>query len=123
MLVVCLPRTPLTLGLVDERVIAQLPRGALVVDVGRGGVVDEVALRAALERGDVGGVALDVFEEEPLPASSPWWTAPNTIVTPHVAGYGLRYEARAPSTCCSRTCAASRPARKLLHRVDRVSGY
>jgi phosphoglycerate dehydrogenase-like enzyme len=57
--------------------------GAYFVNVGRGPLVDEAALLDALRSGHLGGAGLDVFVEEPLPAGSPWWDAPNTIVTPH----------------------------------------
>jgi phosphoglycerate dehydrogenase-like enzyme len=121
-LLVCLPLTPQTRGLVDRRVIAQLPRGALVVNVGRGGVVDESALLDALLAGGVGGVALDVFEEEPLPPSSPWWTAPNAIVTPHLAGLGLRYVERAVDVLLENVRRLE-AGEELLHPVDRTAGY
>jgi phosphoglycerate dehydrogenase-like enzyme len=90
-LVVCAPLTAETRGLVDARALACLHRAAWVVNVARGGVVDEPALLEALREGRVGGAFLDVFEEEPLPPTSRWWTAPNVIVTPHVAGLGVRY--------------------------------
>jgi phosphoglycerate dehydrogenase-like enzyme len=121
-LVVCLPRTPQTEGLVDSRVIALLPPGAFVVNVARGGIVDEQALLEALARGDVGGVALDVFDQEPLPPSSPWWTAPNTIVTPHVAGFGLGYVERAVDILLENVRRLE-AGEELIHRVDRTSGY
>jgi phosphoglycerate dehydrogenase-like enzyme len=70
----------------------------------------------------VGGAALDVFDEEPLPASSPWWTTPNTIITPHVAGYGLRYEARAVDVLLENVRRLE-AGEALLHCVDRDAGY
>jgi phosphoglycerate dehydrogenase-like enzyme len=121
-LAVCLPRTPHTLGIVSREVIAQLPPGALVVNVGRGGLVDEAALLEALVRGDLGGAALDVFDEEPLPEKSPWWTAPNTLVTPHVAGHGLRYVERGVEVLLENVRRLER-GEELLHRVDRAWGY
>ena len=93
-LVVCVPLTAETRGLVDARALSLLANGAFVVNVARGGIIDEGALLGALESGELGGAALDVFDQEPLAPESPWWTAPNTIVTPHVAGYGLRYTQR-----------------------------
>ncbi len=57
-----------------------------MIDVARGGCVDERALLVALEAGEIAGAALDVFEEEPLPHDSPLWDAPNLIITPHMAG-------------------------------------
>ncbi|MEJ2383311.1 MAG: D-2-hydroxyacid dehydrogenase [Xanthomonadales bacterium] len=80
-----LPDTPATRGLLDAAAIATLRRGAYFVNVGRGSVVDEAALASALNEGHLGGAALDVFREEPLPRSSPLWHAENTLVTAHVA--------------------------------------
>lgn len=121
-LVVITPRTPETLGLIDAEVLSRLPTGAYVTSLGRGGVVDEQALLAALREGHIGGAALDVFVDEPLPKDSPWWTAPNTIVTPHVSGYGRYYLERVIVVVVEnlRRLAAGEP---LLHRVDRALGY
>ncbi len=85
-LVLTAPLTPETRGLIGERELALLPRGAHVVNVGRGELVDEPALVDALQSGHLGGAALDVFVVEPLPADSPLWDLPNVIVTPHSAG-------------------------------------
>jgi phosphoglycerate dehydrogenase-like enzyme len=82
-LVLSCPLTDETRGLVDARRLALLPRGARVVNVARGEIVDEPALVAALESGHLGGAYLDVFAKEPLPAESPLWDLPNVIVTPH----------------------------------------
>ena len=84
--VVVLPLTPQTEGLVDARLLALLPDDALVVNVGRGKVVDTDALVAELEAGRL-RAALDVTDPEPLPADHPLWRAPRTILTPHVGGY------------------------------------
>lgn len=67
-----------------------LPRGAVVVNVARGGVLDEEALVDLLATGHIGGAGLDVFETEPLPAASPLLLAPNTILSPHCASYSER---------------------------------
>ena len=75
-----------TRDLLDEAGIARLKPGALVVNAARGGVLDEDALARALERGHVGGAALDVFRVEPLPAGSPLRTAPRVLLSPHAAG-------------------------------------
>jgi phosphoglycerate dehydrogenase-like enzyme len=85
-LVLALPLTPDTRHLVDAAALDRLKPGALLVNVARGGVVDEDALVAALRTGRVGGAGLDVFAEEPLPASSPLWSLPGVIVTPHSSG-------------------------------------
>ena len=80
-----LPDTPATQGLLDAKAIAAMRPGAYFVNVGRGSVVDETALAEALNRHHLGGAALDVFNEEPLPRVSPLWHAENTLVTAHVA--------------------------------------
>ena len=121
-LVVCTPRTPSTRGLIDAAALARLPANAFVINVGRGGVVDEGALLAALHAGRVGGAALDVFEEEPLAADSPWWSAPNTIVTPHIAGLGRRYLERAVEVVLENVERLERGA-PLICQVDRAFGY
>jgi phosphoglycerate dehydrogenase-like enzyme len=85
-LVLALPLSEDTKQVLDARRLALLKRGAWLVNVGRGGLVDEAALVAALESGQLGGAGLDVFEVEPLPPESPLWSMPNVIVTPHNSG-------------------------------------
>lgn len=85
-LVVALPLTDSTRGLVSADVIDALPDDAYVVNVGRGEVVDQAALATALAGGRLGGAGLDVFATEPLPADDPLWDLPNVIITPHMAG-------------------------------------
>jgi phosphoglycerate dehydrogenase-like enzyme len=77
--------TPGTRRIINERTLALLPRGARLINVCRGGVVDEAAAIEALKSGQLGGAYLDVFEQEPLPADSPLWELPNVIVSPHNA--------------------------------------
>ncbi len=95
-LAMCLPDTPSTRGMIGVREIDLLPSDAFVVNVGRGSAIDENALVAALRAGHLGGAGLDVFEEEPLPPSSPLWGLEGVIVSPHfsnVVGFeqaGLR---------------------------------
>jgi phosphoglycerate dehydrogenase-like enzyme len=79
------PLTPQTRGLIDAGALAALPRGAHLLNVGRGELVNEPALIEALGKGELGGAYLDVFTEEPLPASSPLWSLPNVLVTPHAS--------------------------------------
>lgn len=86
-LVLAAPLTPDTEAIIDARRLARLPRGAWVVNVARGPLVDEPALVAALESGALGGAALDVFADEPLPPGSPLWRAPNLLITPHTSGF------------------------------------
>jgi phosphoglycerate dehydrogenase-like enzyme len=85
-LVLALPLSDATQHLLDARRIAAMKRGAWLVNVGRGGLVEEAALVAALASGHLGGAGLDVFETEPLPVESPLWSMPNVIVTPHNSG-------------------------------------
>lgn len=81
--VLACPATPETHHLIGARELAAVRPGALLVNVARGAVVDEAALADALHRGHLGGAALDVFEVEPLPASSPLWGLPNVLIAPH----------------------------------------
>jgi phosphoglycerate dehydrogenase-like enzyme len=85
--VIAAPLTAETNLLLDADAIAKLKPGAIVVNIARGQLVDEEALAAALLEGRLGGAALDVFTTEPLPASSPFWSLPNVIVTPHTSGF------------------------------------
>src|SRR5438270_707217 len=84
-LVIAAPLTASTDGLIGATELARLQRGALLVNVGRGQIVNQAAMLEALESGQLGGAALDVFEAEPLPADSPLWRMPNVIVSPHCA--------------------------------------
>ncbi len=94
-LVVAAPLTTQTRGLVGHEVLQALRPGAFLVDVSRGGIVDLNALLAALRSGQLGGAALDVFPQEPLPASHPLWRQENVIITPHISGNSRRYTERA----------------------------
>jgi len=85
--VLALPLSAETRHLLDASAIAAMKPGALLVNVGRGELVDEVALTAALENGALGGAGLDVFEKEPLPPESALWSLPGVIVTPHASGH------------------------------------
>ena len=84
-LVLSCPYTNETHHLVNAKALAALPRGAGIVNIARGGLIEEPALIDALRSGEIGGAYLDVFEQEPLPTSSPLWDLPNVIVTPHNA--------------------------------------
>jgi phosphoglycerate dehydrogenase-like enzyme len=121
-LALTLPLTAATRGILGARELAQLPRGAFVVNVGRGGLVDEPALIAALREGRLAGAGLDVFAEEPLPAASPLWEMPEVIITPHIAGDFEGFMDRmVPAFCANlRRYLAGQP---LENQVDPARGY
>lgn len=83
--VITLPLTPETRGLLDAPALAAMRPGAYLINVARGAIVDEPALIAALQSGHLGGAGLDVFDQEPLPPESPLWDMPKVIITPHVS--------------------------------------
>jgi phosphoglycerate dehydrogenase-like enzyme len=114
--VVSLPLTEQTVGLVDRATIGRLPPGCIFVNVGRGGVVDEPALMDALRDRRIAGAALDVFATEPLPADSPLWTLPNVLVTPHSAALSARENERIVELFCEnlRRYLDGRPLRNVV---------
>jgi phosphoglycerate dehydrogenase-like enzyme len=119
LLIVTVPLTDESRGLIDREVIAAMPAHAWLINISRGPIVDEAALLDALRATDVGGAVLDVFAEEPLPADSPWWDAPNTVVTPHASGVTLRYFDRLVIENVRRYLAGG----PLLNQVDPDRGY
>ena len=90
-----LPITPETRYSYNEKIFKAMKRGSYLINIGRGGVVDEKALIDALKSGHLAGAASDVFENEPLPEDDPIWTAPNMIVVPHIAGNTADYTRKA----------------------------
>ncbi len=89
--VISAPLTSRTRGLVDARVLGALPPRAVVINASRGALVDQVALESALRAGRLAGAALDVFDPEPVPPTSPLWHCPRLLLTPHVAGHEPAY--------------------------------
>ncbi len=92
-LVLLTPLSPATHHIVDGAILAAMKPSACLINLARGGVVEEAALLHALQTGGIAGAALDVFEQEPLPADHPFWSTPNLIVTPHTAGFHEGYAA------------------------------
>ncbi len=121
-LALTLPLTPATRGILGARELALLPEGTFVVNIGRGGQIDEAALVAALRSVRLGGAGLDVFADEPLPPDSPLWTAPRLMITPHVAGDFPGYMDRMVPLFCQnlRRYLAGQP---LQNVVDTALGY
>ena len=97
-LVALAPLTPETRGIVGAKLLGAMKKSAYLINVARGGVVDEPALIEALEAGTIAGAALDVFAQEPLPSDSPLWKTKNLTLFPHLGGYSQGYEERAMPT-------------------------
>lgn len=121
-LVISLPLTRQTYHLVGADELRLMKQNAILINVARGGIVDEQALVAALEDGHLAGAGLDVYEEEPLPANHPLWEMDNVIVSPHVAG---ATELRVDKALCLIEDNIRRflEGRPLLHLVDLHAGY
>ncbi len=118
-LVVTMPLTPASRGIIGREVIAALPDDAWLINVSRGALVDEPVLLDALQSGRLAGAVLDVFGTEPLPADSPWWDAPNVIVTPHASGHTLQFF----DELLIENVRRYRAAEPLLNMVDPGRGY
>lgn len=118
--VLLLPDTAATENALNARTLALLAKGAFVINPGRGPLIDDDALLAALDSGQVAHATLDVFRVEPLPADHPYWTHPNVTVTPHIAAETRVDEA---AHVIADNIARSERGEPLLHLVDRTVGY
>lgn len=121
-LVILLPLTPQTRGLIDARALRLMKSSAVLINVGRGPIVQEAALMDALRAGVIAGAGLDVFDHEPLPSDSPFYQMENVIITPHVSGASPTYLDRAIPLFCEnlRRYLTGAP---LLNVVDPARGY
>ena len=119
-LITLLPRTPDTENLLDARRLALLPPGAVILNPGRGALIDDEALLAALDAGHIAHATLDVFRIEPLPLDHPYWTHPRVTVTPHIAA-----DTRPDSAArvIAENIARGEAGKPFLHLVDRKRGY
>jgi phosphoglycerate dehydrogenase-like enzyme len=120
--VVCVPLLASTRGLIGPEVFAALKPSAVLIDVSRGGVVDEGALIAALDKGRIRGAALDVFTQEPLPPEYPLWGYGNVILTPHSSAVYDGWEARSIAMFCD-NLDRYRRGEALTNVVDPARGY
>ena len=120
--VLAAPHTPATKRLLGRAQIGLMKPGALLVNVARGKLVDDEALVDALRDGLLGGAALDVFSEEPLDPSSPYWDLPNVIVTPHTSGAMEDYWTPLVALFADNLCRFEK-GEPLRNVVDKVAGY
>lgn len=122
----CVPNTPLTDGLLNEKRLRLMKQNSLLVNVGRGTLIDEAALIKVMSEGHLYGAVLDVFEEEPLPADSPLWKLPNVMITPHISGKGFSHS---PATermiwdIAAENLSRFLNGEPLIHTVDIKKGY
>jgi phosphoglycerate dehydrogenase-like enzyme len=121
-LVLTVPLTDETRQMVDEAVLKQMKKTAVLINVGRGAVVDEAALIEALQTRKIGGAALDVFEQEPLLPESPLWKLDNVIITPHISGNTALYNPKA-AALFKENLERYVENEPLVNRVQRERGY
>jgi len=127
-LAVLLPLTPDTRGILDRSLLRKLSRrgrsrllpGPVLINAGRGGLQVDADILAALQAGELYAASLDVFETEPLPASSPLWVHPRVVITPHNAAES---DPAAIARYTLRQMRAHKAGARLEHVVDRVRGY
>ena len=120
--VVALPLTPESRGLIGNDQLRAMKPSAVIINIGRGAIIDEQALVKALKDGSIAGASLDVFQQEPLSGESELWALENVIITPHISGGTPRYMERAVALFCDnlRRYLAGQPLRNV---VDPARGY
>lgn len=118
--VLLLPDTKATENTLNADTLALLPKGAFIINPGRGPLIDDAALLAALDSGQVAHATLDVFRTEPLPADDPYWTHPHVTVTPHIAAATRAHTA---SQVIAENIRRGETGEPLLNLVDRSLGY
>lgn len=123
-LALAIPETPKTYHMFDEERLSRLSQDAIVLNVGRGNTVDNLALARMLEEGRIAGAFLDVFEPEPLPEDHPLWDAPNTIVTPHITGvFNLKQTMDKIAGISAENLQRFISGQQLVNEVDFAEGY
>lgn len=118
--VLLMPNTPATQNTLNADTLAALPRGAVIINPGRGPLIDDDALLAALDSGQVAHATLDVFRVEPLPEDHPYWRHPNVTVTPHIAS---ETRPETASQVIAENVRRGEAGEPYLHLVDRGAGY
>jgi phosphoglycerate dehydrogenase-like enzyme len=121
-LVLTAPATAQTRGIIDEQALRAMKASAVLVNVSRGSLVDELALARALHEGRLRGAALDVFTHEPLPAEHPLRDAPRTLLSPHISAYSWRFWER-EGELIARNLQRYLAGEPLLNVVDPAAGY
>ena len=119
-LILLLPKTQATENTLDENAIAKLPKDAVVINPGRGGLIDDQALLAALDQGQLSHATLDTFRVEPLPPEDPFWAHPKVTVTPHIAS---ATRADLAAEVVAENIARGEAGKPFQHLVDRSAGY
>ena len=119
-LILLLPDTPNTQNIINTETLSYLPAGSVLLNPGRGSLIDDDALISAIRTGHLSAACLDVFRTEPLPQDHPYWLMPNVTVTPHIAS-GTR--ANTAAELIVENIARGENGLPFLHLVDRVAGY
>ncbi len=119
-LVLLLPETRDTQNIINAQTLAHMPKGARILNPGRGPLIDDDALLDALDAGHIAHATLDVFREEPLPKASPYWAHPNVTVTPHIASATRTSTA---AVAVAKTIEMFENGQTPPNLVDRVKGY
>lgn len=120
--VLTVPLTAETRNMIGEKELQSMKKDAVLINIGRGGTIDEDALAAALRNGEIKGAGLDVFEEEPLPASSPLWQMDNVLVTSHYSGKTPLYTRRSFEIFID-NLERYQAGQELRNVVDKQAGY
>ena len=120
--ILTIPHTPATEGLFNRSRFQRMKQSAFFINIGRGMTTRLDDLVAALKAGEIAGAALDVYEQEPLPADHPLWTMPNVLMTPHMAGYGPYLDDRRYQIV-EDNCRAFAAGRPLRNPVDKASWF
>lgn len=120
--ILTVPHTPATEGFFNRALFQRMKRTAFFINIGRGMTTKLDDLVAALQAGEIGGAALDVYEQEPLPAAHPLWTMPNVLLTPHMAGHGPYLDDRRFEIIAD-NCRAFAGGGPLRNRVDKASWF